>query len=68
MTLERNFQFAIIKYIDQLRDDLASLDPEEGISNAEYSYLLTRVDSIAIKLEQHLCNQLDELIYTYRSL
>ena len=38
MTPGHNFKQAIIKYLDQSRDDLASLDPEEGISNAEYSY------------------------------
>ena len=67
MTPERNFQFAIIKYLDQSRDDLASLDPEEDISTDEHKFLLTKVDSIASKLEQSLYDQLHDHIYKYRS-
>lgn len=68
MTLEGQFKKAIISYLDHLRDDLASLDVDEGISNEEHQFLLLRVDSISSKLEQSLYDKLADLIYTYRAL
>lgn len=68
MKLEQQLKKAVISYIDQLRDDLVSLDLEEGISNEEHQFLLLRVDSISSKLEQSLYDKLADLIYTYRAL
>lgn len=68
MTLESNIKEAIIKYLDQLRDDLASLDIEEGISNEEHEILVRGAESIAEHLAPIAYLLLDARIYKHRSL